>query len=590
MMYSFDDRADLPWPNSILDRGVIIGHTTTNSSRIWVRTGKKGDFTLLVFDRKKNQLADKFTALRQASKFLTEEDIVPFENFIHSFSTSDKTDYTTVIEVNELKPGTQYTYAVLEKIEANQFKFILGHDKRRRFSTPFGAEQYAFGLFSCHQPYTDPKFYANFFNVMGGRDQPEIKNMDVWKTAQSAFAKKRENAALEFLIAGGDQAYCDGCNSLNIWKYLEKTIKNHKKNGTRLPNREEMISWYRNMYKGYWGFPTLKSIYGQYPTYMIWDDHEIRDGWGSHKLEGADKEINEVLFEKWDEYIDEKTALILINDMCEAAKQVYKEYQHSHNPLSDDDNIYDYTFTANASLFYVLDGRGQRNFDREKYKILGEAQMKRFHKKVNDLDPQKTKFLFVVSAVPVIHAKQMLANNAEGWLADKANITDDLRDSWEHPIHNDERRELLDILFAAANKGIMVCILSGDVHTTAMFKMERAGKKIHQLTSSAITYNTPRMLSWALGKTIADDGESQEDNYKYERLKMLLDPSFAIIKVDTRTGQEKITFQVYKAQTIKGNDEENRELSKLERNRGDILEKEFLISSSIDKSILYKDQ
>ena len=266
------------------------------------------------------------------------------------------------MDVNGLTPNTVYTYAVLSQ----DGKFVLGHDKRRRFRTPSERGNYSFGMFSCHNPYIKGKGHNHTENVMGVVKPPSIANMDLWTTAQSAFSKTRKDAPLDFIIAGGDQAYCDGCDSVNIWKYLEKAIKDRNKIG-RLPNREEMLSWYRGMYRGYWGFPTVKSVYGQFPTYMIWDDHEIRDGWGSHKMKGSDQEINELLFDGWGKYINKREVRTVISDMFSAAKQAYEEYQHSHNP--DPDPIkkgnYDYAFEHHDSLFYVLDGRGHRDFDKK---------------------------------------------------------------------------------------------------------------------------------------------------------------------------------------------------------------------------------
>ena len=28
----------------------------------------------------------------------------------------------------------------------------------------------------------------------------------------------------------------------------------------------------------------MQEVFESFPTYMIWDDHEIGDGWGSHDL------------------------------------------------------------------------------------------------------------------------------------------------------------------------------------------------------------------------------------------------------------------------------------------------------------------
>ena len=581
-LYSFDGRADLPWPNSMLKVGVIVGHTTENGSRIWVRTGRAGKFSLLVFDRKVDDLKSRFSALREADG-VSDELIAPFRDCLHGFEATRENDYIRVVEVGGLQANTEYSYAVLERHEGG-YEFVLGHDKRRRFKTKSMSKRYAFGLFSCHNPFKDSFKVPFVSSIMGARSVPKVKNMDVWETAKAVFARPRKDSTLDFLIAGGDQVYCDGCDSVSLWKFLEKTVRDYGSGKcARLPSFEEMVSWYRNMYRGYWGFPTIRSIYGQHPTYMIWDDHELRDGWGSHRLGEGDHEINEILFDGWEKCVSEAEARGLIGNMIAAAKQAYGEYQHSHNPQTPHGQ-YDYQFEENRSLFYVLDGRGCRDFDRPEYKILGAEQMKRFRDTVESLKTDETKFLFVVSAVPVMHGEKFISEMAEGGVADFANITDDLRDAWEHDEHTEERRELLDVLFGAAARGISVFVLSGDVHVTAAFSMEREGHKLYQLTSSAITYSTPRMLAKILGGATEDDGDS-EDGYFFKRLMMLTDPSFAVVKVNAEKGKESVTFQIYKAQKLKdgglkgGGDR----LSRNERLRGDSPEKEHLAVNSVFK-------
>ena len=97
-----------------------------------------------------------------------------------------------------------------------------------------------------------------------------------------------------------------------------------------------------------------------------------------------------------------------------------------------------------------------------------------------------------------------------------ANLQDDLRDAWEHKLHDSERKALVEALFEAANRGIKVSILSGDVHAAAVFRMvdEQSGAVVYQLTSSAITYNIPRFLGWILGNTVPDVDRS-DDGYRF---------------------------------------------------------------------------
>jgi alkaline phosphatase D len=554
--YSFKHKNERPWPNERLGLAVIIGHTTFSEARIWVRTNdedaEKGDYQLLVFDKTETTgddgktLGDVFEVLRGQEKIDLQE-LAPFNP--HPIpATGEETDTTVVLEVS-VKPDVQYSYAIWS---AKAGSLVLGHDKRRRFRTPAESGDFAFGLFSCHNPFGKSE---EITTKIGVQKMPELQNMGLWNTARLAFENKHGGAPVDFLIAGGDQAYCDGCDALNIWNYLEKMLKKRKgceesgQGPVPLPSKNDMLSWFRDMYRGYWGFPSVRAVLGRFPTYMIWDDHEIRDGWGSHKIASQkNNELNELLFDGWEDCLSYEDAIKVVNDMFEAAKQAYLEYEHSRNPKTDDD-VFDYWFAHKDSLFYVLDGRGHRDFDREESRILGTEQMKRFRKTVEEktTGSEKMPILFVVSAVPVLHGAAWMIDSTELKTVDAANVTDDLRDAWECKSHDDERRELLDILFQAAGRGIKVCILSGDVHMSAVFRMERDGSAIYQLTSSAITYNTPAALGWFLEKaTVAGDGESQKDGYRYRRLLLENEPSFAIVVV---SGGE-IRYQLYRDRKI----------------------------------------
>ncbi len=233
--------------------------------------------------------------------------------------------------------------------------------------------------------------------------------------------------------------------------------------------------------------------------------------------------------------------------MFRAARQAYIEYEHSHNPPTEAGN-FDYAFRRGGCAFYVLDGRGQRDVERKGYRILGREQFDRFADWANALTKKETPFLFVVSAVPVLHTRAALVNADEQWLIGQAGLDDDLRDSWEHDLHATERAALMKVLFAVAAKDIRVAILSGDVHISAVFALkDEADNRIYQLTSSAITYNVTRPQSWVLRLGAADNGETAE-GYRFERLALYTENSYALISVDPK--KDEAWFKLYGEQKI----------------------------------------
>ena len=124
-----------------------------------------------------------------------------------------------------------------------------------------------------------------------------------------------------------------------------------------------------------------------------------------------------------------------------------------------------------------------------------------------------------------------------------------MRDAWEHKLHDKERQRFLAALFRASKRGLKVCVLSGDVHISAAFRLtdNKTGAIIYQLTSSAITYSVSQAASWVLGAVTEDNGESP-DGYSFTRLARYTERNYALIEVNPKTG--KVIFKLYGLQSI----------------------------------------
>ena len=538
---SFVFKTDRPWPNPPLAIAAIVGHTTPTTARLWLRTGRTGDFSILLYPEAgvgdaaaRRELRER---LGQVPLSVEEAQALLPESWRRDFPIDNlDSDTTAVVDLAELRPDTRYGYVLHARDAA---RVLLGHNRSRGFRTPPSYEDrrpFQFALFSCHMPYQQSGLF---------RKRTEAHNLRMWDFLGASL--RRHGDEIDLVIAGGDQCYTDGVPTLDIWRYLNRRMR--KEDGRLLPDEASMLSWYRDIYCGYWGFPSVQEVFDSFPTYMIWDDHELGDGWGSY-YEGEDGEsgvVNRMLPDFEEKGLTHAEGRQLAERMFRAAKRAYLEYEHSHNPPTGE-GVFDYSFRRGGCAYYVLDGRGQRDVNRESFRILGREQFDRFESWVRELDPEETAFLFVVSAVPVLHTRAGLVNADERWLIRNAGLDDDLRDSWEHDLHDEERGALLEVLFAAAARGIRVCVLSGDVHVSAVFSLEDAeGRRIYQLTSSAITYGLPRAVSWVLSRGAADDGETAE-GHKFQRLALYADSSYALISVDPRTGES--WFKLYGEQKL----------------------------------------
>ena len=560
---SFIYKTERPWPNPRLTIASIVGHTTATSTRLWFRTAGLGQFTVLLYSWPGSAGNDTVFTSFKAIPFAVagvgaEVRRVPFE-------VADwEADSTYVVDISGLEADTTYRYALYW--EGDGGRIILGQDRPLSFRTmPSTVGPLSFAFYSCHRPYKIDK------PLLGGPARTTIVNMAMWDVLRAALDRKREGD-LRFVLAGGDQAYVDTVDSLDIWKFLNKVMR--RQSGTLVPDVAEMVTWYRDIYRGYWGFPSVRRVFSDYPTYMVWDDHEICDGWGSYRLEPeAKSEIGVLLPDLAAKGLSFNDGLELVRRMFNAATQAYSAYEHAHNPVTPSGQ-FDYSFEVGDCGFYVLDGRGQRDLARPAWRISGQEQFERFKAWI---ESTSCRYLFVVTAVPMLHLRPALANADNIQLVKTAKLSDDLRDSWEHHEHRAERREFLKLLLAAARAKKRVCVLSGDVHIAAAFRISDGnGHSIYQLTSSAMTYSQSRLLGWLLARGTPEEGEL-DGGLSFERRALYTDSNFAIQRGDP--ARDRVEFCLHGEQSVPAPDDAD--LALLKNARHEAVEQ--AVSSAIAK-------
>lgn len=532
----FYDAEQRPWPNSRLEQTSIIGHTTPTTVRLWFRVHEPGEYWLVVSsrpiptqgipllslgDRREYQL--RLTTPSHTEEF-SPEIVLPL-------SLAPETDLTGVMELMNLTPNTRYYYALFDPNRDSPWE--LGHEELLWFQTfPEHPKTINFGIYSCHMPYE-------------GRC---LANVEMW----DRFNEELSKVNARFVLATGDQVYVDGNAELSIWEWLRK-VKSEN------PTREDMVSWYRDIYRGYWGIPEVQRIYRRFPTYMIWDDHEIVDGWGSYTPD----ELAGLLDNSW-QLRNKSQQLQFADEMFEAAKQVYWEYEHSHNPETDFiNNQFDYGFDCGRCGFYVLDMRGNRNYNREHHRSLGLEQGSRFEEWMLNQYQSDAEVIFIVSPVPVVHLSSFVINKIDLTLF---GYQDDQRDHWEHQSNWDERNHFLKLVFEFSQRmHRRVIFISGDVHIGAAFKLSHPNfpdAKVFQVTSSGIAYahlkEMERRILEMLVKPEGDLGDRPENKpYHFENLAVCRYNNFGILRVtEEDSGGMEVCFDLYG-----GNREENGELS-----------------------------
>jgi len=304
-----------------------------------------------------------------------------------------------------------------------------------------------FLLMSCHNPETSTKDGADGFAVWA--QMPEIM---------------AQNKNVRFAILAGDQIYGDE---------VEVPVRNE-------PDLRKRQDLYLGVYKKFWDNINYRRVLCSLPSVLMWDDHDLTDGWGSR--EDSFPNATSSTFEP--DWVR----------LFQAARSVFAQMQASRNPPPLSQNYaagFDYCFKLGSVAFAVPDLRSNRNVRQRR--ILLPEQLDSIRRWV-EANKKDLDVLFFVSTVVFSHGSPeiergiikywFLVLDFVRWLGkfrlfkrstDRFNqavgdLRDDINDSWGSDANRPEADRALDFLFALQNpingdKPVNVVILSGDIHT-----------------------------------------------------------------------------------------------------------------------------
>jgi phosphodiesterase/alkaline phosphatase D-like protein len=467
------DRLDGPqggprfaFPDGELDDALFIGAVTDRSVRAWMRRPAGPATVRLAVDG-----GDPVEAELHPD---------PSHDFVGSVR----------LELAEPQPDARFRVTVDGAIRSG--RLAPAPDARSAFSFAFG---------SCHQPFTDPPADNRLQRHGGAGIYPRMEGL------------LRERDA-RFLLLLGDQVYSDAVSKVSVREVLAKDES---------LTDEDLLETYRHLYRGYFNERGFRELTESFPAYLMWDDHDIFDGWGSL--------LHETDFDR---------------RLFRAAEAAFREYQHIRNPGAELDGPppYAYGFWHGDVGFFVLDLRSERDY--EQGRILGPAQWSQFDEFLREATKRDTRTIFVGASVPVVHASPTIMRALEGLPTGTGR---DIRDRWDVPNFGHERTTLLERLFGwqAAAPGRQAIILSGDVHVAAAFSLRpRRGRgHLAQWTSSALS--TPGGLQHVLANRLVTSlVRLGEDELRVWRRGLATGNNMGVVDVVPRAaGGHDVTFTVY---------------------------------------------
>ncbi|GED21984.1 alkaline phosphatase D family protein [Halomonas halmophila] len=459
----------------------VVGHTTSSSVRLWARAYKSGKWWMLVSEKK---LEESVYSLSNKNP----EDIQKQHSYVVGLKSSQlyrENGLTCHFTFEGLESERKYYYYFIGP-ETCERRVELGSNHKHWFRTlPKEPSRLRFGFYSCHDPYS-----------------VKPPSEGAWES----FREVLEDREAHFVIGGGDQVYCDTNDETRIqdvWSWLrdnKQALFEKYSDDSGMLDETRLVNYfsklYRTYYRVYWNFENVRAVYRRFPQYMIWDDHEIMDGWGSLTQEEREEKLSKRFR---DDNPERDYQLVML--MFRAASRVYWEFQHSHNPCTkiDLEDLgscqWDYSFDHGDFAFYALDMRGHHDCERDSFRLLGEEQFSRFQNWIKSRKVAKKEAIFIISPVPIVHWNETVANTL-----DIGSVKDDFMDEWGHEDNHDERNKLLDLLLKFSDRHqVPVVVLSGDVHCASAFRISHSDRykkaSLFNVTSSAISRHPASSLS-----------------------------------------------------------------------------------------------
>jgi len=476
--------------------GPFVGSITASSVKIWLNVGVSADqnvfVTLKLLARGPKSEADK----KDPDQVVIEEIENPVVVESGAIRCLQADLGTGIVTFKNLEANARYSYQLWQDQAQSIELDLAGLKPEELFFWTLPKDGYGrqldFLLMSCHFPET--KAGVDGF---GG--------FAVWHQIPQIMS---ENRNVRFAILCGDQIYADE---------VETDVLKEKDEG----KRKEL---YLRVYRKFWNNIHYRRVLCSLPAVLMWDDHDITDGWGSRE-DSYDAKDPQKFTPEWEA-------------LFKTAKEMFKIMQASRNPdppSSDFCEGFDTCFLVGRAGFAIADLRSNRksrmvkNVD-GKYegRIWLPEQMEAISNWVEankkDLDT-----LFFVSSVVFSHDAPLITNlilkvwfrvldlvklMGKIWFLKKkakaindsvGDLRDDINDSWGADINAKETDRVLDFLFGLQNppageQAINVVILSGDIHTpghSTIYSADPAhGKKavIPHVVASPVAY---KEFPWA---------------------------------------------------------------------------------------------
>lgn len=466
--------------------GPIIGHTTDQSCRAWIRAGDTHDAGGDLSSQHRTIGVAAVTQVNGADIPLDQLDLFYFRlrrehDRTGTYAFGEEACLTGKLPQRPLQPRTDYTLCMGTLTVDDPYgddQNIASEHMADRLPDP---NVWASDLLSLREKFSEARCrtFANpedgvqtdLSFLLGSCRYPGI----LWKIKESdrifgpmgeeaikGFPREdgpKERRPVDFALMVGDQIYAD---------LLSRKVK---------VGLADSFEEFQERYLSAFGSRKMRRLLRNVPTYMILDDHEIEDNWHQDRMRRAESRA-----------------------VFNLAIGAYRSYQWVHGPRNYDPRLY-YDFDCGGYPFFVLDTRTQRYMEDVKNSLddnhllgrpaLGDeepSQLQRLLKWLEDCQNSRgnTPKFIVTSSVFAPNPMNARTGRAAETGEQKIKWAED-SDSW--PAFPETRRQILDLITGKSIQNVV--FLSGDIHCANVARLTFAGtekaKKVKAfcITSSA---------------------------------------------------------------------------------------------------------
>lgn len=255
---------------------------------------------------------------------------------------------------------------------------------------------------------------------------------------------------IKLVVGGGDQMYSDA-------GYEDTEMQNHPLSAWAhacidpypLLDTAAFARHLNNAYLHGGSFRCFNDLFTRHYSVNTWDDHEIRDGWGSHG----------------DEYNDDGTLTKELKPYYMLARQAFVRHQadtgsrqistadiESNAPLHQ-------SLRVNETDIFVFDLRSNRNSCEKR--VISDRQMHDFKKWCNSIADGEDAVM--VSSIPFFFLLPSIVKDLNNKVY-QGPLRDDITDNWASHANQEQRDTIVNEIIKLRQRGVRPVILSGDVH------------------------------------------------------------------------------------------------------------------------------